>query len=63
MIGIPVALVCVRLVRAQLYEVTHADVRVMAGAILVLGVAAWIAAIIPARRGASIDPVRALRTE
>jgi macrolide transport system ATP-binding/permease protein len=63
MIGIPVALVCVRLVRAQLYEVTHADVRVMAGAILVLGVAAWIAAMIPARRGASVNPVQALRTE
>ena len=63
MIGIPVALLCVRFVKAQLYEITRADARVMAGAILVLGIAAWIAAIIPARRGASINPVQALRTE
>jgi ABC-type antimicrobial peptide transport system permease subunit len=63
MIGIPVALLCVRFVRAQLYEITRADARVMAGAILVLGIAAWIAAMIPARRGASINPVQALRTE
>jgi macrolide transport system ATP-binding/permease protein len=63
MIGIPVALLCVRFVKAQLYEITRADARVMAGAILVLGVAAWIAAMIPARRGASINPVQALRTE
>jgi macrolide transport system ATP-binding/permease protein len=63
MIGIPVALLCVRFVKAQLYEITRTDARVMAGAILVLGVAAWIAAMIPARRGASINPVQALRTE
>ena len=29
-IGIPVALVCVRFVKAQLYEITSADARVMA---------------------------------
>jgi macrolide transport system ATP-binding/permease protein len=63
MIGIPVALLCVGFVKAQLYEITRADARVMAGAILVLGVAAGIAAMIPARRGASINPVQALRTE
>ncbi len=62
-IGIPVALLCVRFVKAQLYEVNSADARVMAGAILVLSVAAWIAAMIPARRGASVNPVQALRTE
>jgi macrolide transport system ATP-binding/permease protein len=62
-IGIPVALLCVRFVKAQLYEITSADALVMAGAILVLSVAAWIAAMIPARRGASVNPVQALRTE
>jgi len=56
-------LLCVRFVKAQLYEITSADARVMAGAIVVLCIAAWIAAIIPARRGASINPVQALRTE
>jgi predicted permease len=63
LIGIPVALLCVRFVKAQLYEITSADARVMAGTVLILGVAAWVAAMIPARRGASINPVQALRTE
>jgi predicted permease len=62
-IGIPVALVCVRFVKAQLYEITGADTSVMVTAIVALTVAACIAGIIPARRAASIDPVQALRTE
>ena len=62
-IGIPVALVCVRFVKAQLYEITSADASVMAGAILTLAVAACVAGMIPARRAASIDPMQALRTE
>jgi macrolide transport system ATP-binding/permease protein len=62
-IGIPVALVCVRFVKAQLYEITTADTRVMAGAIVTLAVAACLAGLIPARRAASIDPMQALRTE
>jgi ABC-type antimicrobial peptide transport system permease subunit len=62
-IGIPVALLCVRFVKTQLFEVTNADATVMAGAILTLAVAACIAGLIPARRAASIDPARALRME
>lgn len=62
-IGIPVALLCVRFVKAQLYQISTADVRVMAGAILTLAVAASVAGIIPSRRAASIDPAKALRTE
>ena len=62
-IGIPVALLCVRFVKAQLYEITSADGTVMAGAILTLAVAACVAGIIPARRAATIDPMRALRVE
>jgi macrolide transport system ATP-binding/permease protein len=62
-IGIPVAFVCVRFVKAQLYEITTADARVMAGAIVTLAVAACVAGLIPARRAASIDPMRALRVE
>jgi ABC-type antimicrobial peptide transport system permease subunit len=62
-IGVPVALLSVRFVKAQLYEISSADAHVMAGAIVTLAVAACVAGIIPARRAASIDPVKALRTE
>jgi macrolide transport system ATP-binding/permease protein len=62
-IGVPVALVCVRFVKAQLYEITSADASVMAVAILTLALAACVAGMIPARRAASIDPMRALRVE
>jgi ABC-type antimicrobial peptide transport system permease subunit len=62
-IGIPVALLSVRFVKAQLYEISGANGSVMAAAILMLAVAASVAAIIPAWRAASIDPVLALRSE
>jgi predicted permease len=62
-IGVPVALLCVRFVKAQLYEITNADATVMAGAIVTLAVSAGIAGLIPARRAASIDPAKALRME
>src|SRR5580698_6743836 len=62
-IGIPVAIFCVRYVKSQLYEITSVNVPVMTIAIGVLALAAAIASIIPARRAASIDPVRALRIE
>lgn len=62
-IGIPIALICVRFVKAELFEITNADARVMLGAIITLAAAACVAGIIPARRAASTDPVQALRTE
>jgi ABC-type antimicrobial peptide transport system permease subunit len=62
-IGIPIALLCVRFVKSQLYEITSADFNVMASAIVALALAAFVAGVIPAQRAASIDPVRALRME
>jgi predicted permease len=62
-IGIPVALLCVRYVKAQLYEIASADWSVIAIAIAVLVAAAVVAGAVPARRAASIDPMQSLRME
>ena len=62
-IGIPAALVCMRFVEAQLYEIKGVDARVLAVSIITLAVAASLAGLIPARRAASADPAKALRTE
>jgi macrolide transport system ATP-binding/permease protein len=62
-IGVPVAIFCVRYVKSQLFEITSVNPTVMAGAIGVLTLAACIAALIPARRAASINPVKALRVD
>ena len=62
-IGVPVAMLCVRFVKSQLYDIAHADAVVMTGAIGVLVAAAFVAGMIPAQRAASIDPVKALRVE
>jgi ABC-type antimicrobial peptide transport system permease subunit len=62
-IGIPVALLCVRFVKAQLYEITGADASVLVTAILTLAFAACVAGLIPARRAASVEPQVALRHE
>ena len=62
-IGVPLVILVMRYIKSQLYEITSVNPIVMAGAIVVLVVASAIAGIIPARRAASIDPVRALRIE
>jgi predicted permease len=62
-IGIPMALLCVRYIKAQLYEITTAGPTVLVIATLTLALAALVAGLIPARRAASIDPAQALRTE
>jgi predicted permease len=62
-IGAPIAMLCVRYVKSQLFDITSVNPWVMTGAILTLTLAAAIAGIIPARRAASIDPVKALRIE
>jgi macrolide transport system ATP-binding/permease protein len=62
-IGVPVALLCVRFVQSQLYSVAGHDVGVLSLAIAILGLSAFAAGLIPARRAASTDPAKALRTE
>jgi predicted permease len=63
LIGIPAALLCMRYVESQLYDVKGMDGGVLVASILTLAVAASFAGLIPARRAASTDPARALRTE
>jgi predicted permease len=62
-IGIGAALAAGNLIASQLFGVKSYDPAVMLAAILVLVMSAIIAAVIPARRAASIDPIRALRTD
>ncbi len=62
-IGAPIAILCVRYIKSQLYEITRVDTGVMVGAICILIAAAAVAGMIPARRAASINPVKALRVE
>ena len=50
-------------VRSLLYQSPLMDPLALGGSVLLLLVAAGIAAIVPARRAASTDPMRALRTE
>jgi len=50
-----------RFLRALLFEVSATDPAVLAGVSLLLALVALLAAYLPARRAASVDPIRALR--
>jgi predicted permease len=63
LIGIPISIASSRLISAQLYQVKGWDPLVLGGSILALTICAFFASIIPAQRAASINPVKALRTE
>ena len=62
-VGFTMALVALRWVRSLLYQTSVMDPLAVGGSVLLLWVAAAISAIVPARRAASTDPMRALRTE
>jgi predicted permease len=62
-IGLALAFVALRWVRSLLYQTPVMNPLAIGGSVLLLLVAATIAAIVPARRAASIDPMRALRAE
>jgi predicted permease len=63
LVGLPIALVSTTALSTLLFGVTPRDPVVFAEAALVLTVSAALAAVVPARRAASIDPARALRSE
>jgi len=62
-LGLPLAVGAGYLLSAQLYGVSFWDPLALAAGVLALGASAFVAAILPARRAASISPIRALRTD
>jgi len=62
-VGLTMALIALRWVRSLLYQTPLIDPLAVGGSVLLLLVATSIAAIVPARRAASTDPMRALRME
>jgi ABC-type antimicrobial peptide transport system permease subunit len=62
-IGIVCSLFAGHLMESQLYAVSAYDPVALAGATLVLALCATVAGLLPARRAASIEPMKALRTE
>ena len=62
-VGLPLAVGAGRLIAAQLYGVSFWDPLALASAAAALTLCAFVAAIIPAGRAASIAPMNALRSE
>ncbi len=62
-VGVPLALAGGRLLSSQLYGVKSYDLRILGVAVIVLVACALIAALVPARRAAKVDPMVALRYE
>jgi ABC-type antimicrobial peptide transport system permease subunit len=63
LIGLPLVIVAGRVMASKLYGVGAFNPVTLAGAIVALGFCAFIAGLVPARRAASIEPVKALRIE
>jgi hypothetical protein len=61
--GIPLTLLAVRPLKSMLYGITPFDPASLALAIAALAVVSGCAALAPARRAASVEPMEALRTE
>jgi predicted permease len=61
--GIPIALASTGVLRKLLYQLSPSDPATLAGAALVVAVMTVVAAWVPARRAAKVDPMVALRCE
>lgn len=62
-IGIPVTIATGRAMARQLFGIKPYDPRILLMTSAALAFAAFLAAVVPARRAAMLDPIRALRTE
>ncbi len=62
-IGVPLAVVASRLMSSKLYGVSAFNPLILIAAAVVLSLCALVAGVLPARRAASIEPVKALRID
>jgi ABC-type antimicrobial peptide transport system permease subunit len=62
-VSIPLAVMLARWMRSQLFGVQPFDLVTMAGCFAVTAAVVLVAAALPARRAASVEPTKALRTE
>jgi ABC-type antimicrobial peptide transport system permease subunit len=62
-IGIPVTIAAGHAMATELFGVKPYDPKILLFTTAALALAAFFAAVIPARRAATLDPMRALRTE
>ena len=62
-VAVPVAIVATRVLKSQLFGVSNADPVVLVSATVLVAMVAVIAAALPARRAASVEPMQALRSE
>jgi predicted permease len=62
-LGTVLGLIAVRFMKSLLYGVTSTNPETYVGVVAVVSFVALVASVLPARRAASIDPVRSLRTE
>ena len=62
-LGIPLSLAAGRLLRHSLFQTGAFQPLVLLAVVALLGAATFAAAVLPARHAASLDPMRALRTE
>ena len=63
MMGIPLAMLVGRALTSSLYGVKPLDASIYSLAVVGISLVALAASVVPARRAASIDPLRALRAE
>jgi len=62
-VALPVAVLLARWLRSELFEVQPFDPLTMIGCVVVTVAMVLLAAALPARRAASVEPTKALRAE
>jgi predicted permease len=63
LVAVPCAVLLTRTLGSQLFGVSAADPITLAGVVMVMGLVGSAAALVPARRAASVQPMEALRSE